>query len=210
MASKGKNPLKKADEALEKALEGKNTLSESDEREKRLTLYREVEKQYSICDIELGVLGHPCDRLSYDSTPNYEKLVGTILLWVVIILDTLVEIAFVAFHVGAGFAEAIPVVGPLLGAIEGLEIDDILDFFSLAIVFVYCGPVVAVIPAIPEAVEGVLEIVPFWVLAIAFWHFVVKPARKKGSKLKGTGLLDGEITEEDLDEFEKLESEGKI
>jgi hypothetical protein len=177
----------------------KNDLDLSD----KVRFDAEVNRQYSVCDIELPVIGHPCDKLSYAEEGSGVSRVGTILLWIVVILDVVVDIFFVLWHVAAGFAASIPVIGPLIGAVEGLELDDIVDFFSLVVVFLYCGPVVSVI-AIPEFAEGILEIIPFWAFAIFFWKTVVRPSRKRGLKLKEKGILTSGIDETAIEEVREL------
>jgi hypothetical protein len=193
----------------EKMSEGKISKAEKKAIEVRLDLDSSVTDGYGVCDFDVAGI-HACDNLSYNDSKGLLglaiKIIGYFMLLTVITLDIVWDIFFIATHLGGSAVEAVPVIGPIISTIEELELDDVVDTYCMIVTFIFCGPIAAVIPAIPEFAEGIIEILPWWTISIAFWFFIVRPARHRMFKLKKAGVIDDEM-EFNNDEFENLTDE---
>ena len=138
-----------------------------------------VSKSYGICDANIPILGSPCDKIS--TTQGILKWIWIITaipaLGFVIFVDLFGEWLTIVSQLTAEAFDGVPVLGSIFGIIEAGEFDDIIDFISQLIVFVYCGPVTLV--GTPEYAEGFLEIFPFWTMTIVIWLLFIMPARNR-------------------------------
>lgn len=151
---------------------------------------------YGMCDLELPVIGHICDRLDYKKPGILgfiEKTILYMLLFSVIWLDIVWDIFVIVTHLGGNIIEAIPVVGPIISTLEEMELDDIVDMYCLIITFICCGPIAALMPALPEFAEGILEFLPWWTISIGVWFVLIRPARRRMLELERKGIIDDEF-----------------
>jgi hypothetical protein len=153
---------------------------------------------YKLCDAKVPLLGGICDL--FNTSTGLRKilvyLVGIPALGFVIFWDIFGDWITIVMTILADALDGVPVAGTIIGIMESPEFDDVIDFISLAIVFVFCGPVTFV--GVVEFSEGILELFPFWTVIIIIWLVVINPARirvlqrKNAAKVKkvpGNSLL---------------------
>lgn len=174
--------------------------------EERISFDQNITDTYGICDVEIPIWGHLCDKLDYPDENVIWKFIGIFLLSVVIFIDIVLEgLTILSQFLNEGL-DGVPVIGSIWGIIEGFEIDDMLDTFSMVVVFIFCGPIAALMPALGEFQEGVVELLPWWTMSIMVWFFFVRPARTRMRQLGELGVIEDDIRLGD-DEFEKLPDE---
>lgn len=127
---------------------------------------------YSMCDAPQPIIGTVCDNLNTSKGMKLTlvQVTAIILIGFVLLMD-LLDFVVVALDIGT----AIPIIGDFIGIITDLNIDDAIDFISMAIMFYYIGPITLV--GIPEFANGFVEIIPFWWLMFLVWLFWIRPSR---------------------------------
>jgi len=132
-----------------------------------------------MCDNPIPAIGHPCDTLTTTTGGwnTFLKVLAFFLIGFVLFMDIFIDVIVVLFDQIGNATEGIPIVGSIVGFIEGTEFDDIIDFLSMAIMFYFIGPVTLV--GIPEYAEGLIEIFPFWTTAFIVWLLIIRPIRQR-------------------------------
>jgi len=183
--------------------------SAEEELEEQIAFDQNITDTYGICDVEIPLFGHICDKFDYPDEHWGWKIMGIFLLSIVIFIDIVLEGFTILSQLLGEALDGVPIIGGIWGVVEGLEIDDMLDTFSLVVVFIFCGPIAALMPAFGEFQEGVIELLPWWTISIGVWFFLVRPARARMMQLEELGVVEDDIRIGD-DEFEKLSDEEMI
>lgn len=148
---------------------------------------------YGMCDAEFPIIGSICDvTVTKKGIWNIVMIVLAVpFLGFVIFMDIFGDIFTGIFQVLGDALDGVPIAGTIFSLLETSEADDFIDFASMAIVFVFCGPVTLI--GIPEYAEGLIELFPFWTGIIIFWLLIIRPARSRIMGKRGEAVQTQEV-----------------
>lgn len=141
---------------------------------------------YGMCDNPIPIVGNPCDTLTTSKglARIPVNLLAIVLIGIVLFFDIVGDSVTLIVDI-AGDA---PIVNEFVGWLAALGLDDVVDVFSMIVMFYFIGPITLV--GIPEFADGVVEVFPFWTAMLIIWFLFVRPIRLRDIKRRADALAD--------------------